>query len=64
MQVANRSFKEFEPVAYSKQVVAGMNYEIEYDIGDGEKMRVKVFEPLPYTNDLPQVSSVKIIPAP
>ena len=47
----------FAPIKYSKQVVAGMNYEIWYDIGNGENARVLIFVPLAYTNDPPQVKS-------
>ena len=48
---ANAKFDKFEPIRYSQQVVAGMNYKIVYDIGEGRTIYVSVYQPLPYTND-------------
>ena len=64
IQKANRYFKTFKPISYSYQIVAGTNYEIIYEIEDGRKMKVRIFEPLPYTNDLPEVQNIEYIEAP
>ena len=48
---ANAKFDRFVPIKYSQQVVAGMNYKIVYDIGEGRTIFVSVYQPLPYTND-------------
>jgi cystatin-A/B len=53
---ANRQFTEFEPVKVQKQVVAGMNYKVKIQVDNGEFIHVKIFFPLPHTNEGPQVS--------
>ena len=54
---ANAKFDKFEPIRYSQQVVAGMNYKIVYDIGEGRTIYVSVYQPLPYTNDPAVINS-------
>ena len=47
----NEEYTEvFEPISYSQQVVAGMNFSIIYDIGNGRRLKVDAFQPLAYTN--------------
>ena len=40
----NTEFYSFEPLYYKSQVVAGMNYEVIYDVGYGEYITVKYFQ--------------------
>ena len=49
-ETGNQYNEIFEPISFSQQVVAGMNYSILYDIGNGQTLKVDVFQPLPYTN--------------
>lgn len=51
--------KKFEPVKYRSQIVAGTNYWFKVDVGDGKYIHVKMFEPLPYTNEPGEVESVE-----
>ena len=46
---AGKTFDSLEPVKYTQQVVAGMNYHIKYRVSDGSHIHVKVFKPLPHT---------------
>nr|XP_045006992.1 cystatin-B-like [Jaculus jaculus] len=46
----NRKFSVFKAVSYRSQVVAGTNYFIKVDVGDGEFIHMKVFESLPHEN--------------
>ena len=40
----NEEYSEvFEPISFSQQVVAGMNYSIIYDIGNGRRLKVDAF---------------------
>ena len=39
----NSEFSEFEPKFYSSQVVAGMNYEVKFYVGDGQWLVAKVY---------------------
>lgn len=34
--LTNQSFESFEPMYFKQQVVAGLNYEVLYDLGFGE----------------------------
>ena len=56
--MGDRDFTEFIPLEYSSQTVNGTNYEIKYSIGDNQTIIVKVYEPLPNTNAVPQIKSV------
>ena len=51
-------YSKFVPLSYKQQVVAGMNYKVTYDVGNGQTIEAKVFVPLPYTNAAPQVMEV------
>ena len=41
------------------QVVAGTNYWFKVDVGNGEYLFVKVFKPLPYTGNPPELVEVE-----
>ena len=43
----NTTYTTFEALSYKTQVVAGINYTIEVNVGDSKKVFVKVFKPLP-----------------
>ena len=45
---AGKSFETFEPVKYTKQVVAGMVYHVKINVG-GEHIHARVYQPLPHT---------------
>merc|ERR1712086_420907 len=47
----------FKVCSYTTQVVAGMNYDVVIALDRGTA-HVKIFKPLPYTNNPPQVTSV------
>ncbi|PVD28793.1 hypothetical protein C0Q70_11388 [Pomacea canaliculata] len=46
---ANRSLSadSFKAVSYKSQVVAGTNYFVKIDVGDGEFIHVRIFQALP-----------------
>lgn len=54
----NAKFTTFEAVEYTTQVVAGTNYRIKVDIGDGKFLNVKVFKPLPCNGTELEVTEV------
>ena len=56
----NVQFDRFQAVSYRSQVVAGVNYFIKVDVGNGSFIHIKVFVPLPYTNLPPSLSDVQI----
>ena len=58
-QKAGKEYADFTPVAYSQQVVAGMIYTVKFSVGNGKSIEAQVFEPLPYTNDPPEVKWVQ-----
>jgi hypothetical protein len=43
---AGRNFETFEPISFTSQLVCGINYEVKAHIGNGEHIRVTIFEPL------------------
>ena len=45
---AGKQFGTFEAVKYTSQVVAGINFQIKYNVGDSH-IHAKVFKPLPHT---------------
>eukprot|EP00667_Euglena_gracilis_P018501 EG_transcript_19656 len=51
---------EFEPISYRSQVVAGTNYFVKVRVGRNEYLHVRIFKPLPYTHEEPQVVSVQV----
>ncbi|KAL4440791.1 hypothetical protein ABPG74_013772 [Tetrahymena malaccensis] len=56
-----KSFTSLTVTAYSSQVVAGTNHLLEAQANDGTKVSLKVFEPLPYTNQPTQLSEAKLL---
>ena len=51
----NKSYDTFNPVAVKTQVVAGLNYLFKVDVGNGEFIWVKVYQPLPHTGEPPEL---------
>ena len=56
-------FAKFQPKSYSKQVVAGMNYNVLIKTEQGD-MLVKIYEPLPMTGTPPLVTDVSFVNTP
>jgi len=48
----------FTPVAVRKQVVAGTNYWVKVQVGEGNYIHVKIFKPLPHTGAPAEVKEV------
>ncbi|XP_060092828.1 cystatin-A-like [Heteronotia binoei] len=46
----NQRYPVFNAVEYRSQVVAGMNYFIKIDVGQGKYVHLRVFEALPCNN--------------
>ena len=45
------TYAKFDAVKFATQVVAGVNYKIKVDVGDGKYVHVKVHVPLPNKNE-------------
>jgi len=45
------TFVVFEPRSFVSQVVAGTNYRVTIDVGDGRAVVATVFAPLPHTGN-------------
>ena len=43
----NSKFETFEPINYTTQVVAGTNFKVKVDVGEGKYIHVKYHRPLP-----------------
>ena len=56
----NETFSKFEPLSFKSQVVAGVNYFVKVDIGNGNII-LRIYKPLPHTNEQPSLSSLKKI---
>jgi len=41
---AGLEFEQFTPVSYAKQVVAGLNYFIKVDVGNGDAVILKIYQ--------------------
>jgi len=54
---ANMAFSQYTVVSYTSQVVAGTNFIIKVDVSTHE-LEVKVFRPLPHTNEPPRLIDV------
>eukprot|EP01029_Cantina_marsupialis_P010355 TRINITY_DN235717_c0_g1_i1.p1 TRINITY_DN235717_c0_g1~~TRINITY_DN235717_c0_g1_i1.p1 ORF type:complete len:144 (-),score=40.37 TRINITY_DN235717_c0_g1_i1:102-533(-) len=54
----NRNFVTFQPVLWSSQVVAGVNYMVKVRVGYNEYVHIEIFSPLPYTKEGPRVVGV------
>ena len=46
-QALGATYATFEAVQYTTQDVAGTNYKIKVNVGDGKYVHIKVFVPLP-----------------
>lgn len=57
---AGATFEKFDAVKYTSQVVAGTNYWFKVEVGGDKYAHVKVFKPLPYTNEPGQVVEVQV----
>ena len=49
-EILGETFKVFEPILYTTQVVAGTNYNIKVHIGDERFIHMKIYVPLPVYN--------------
>ncbi len=56
----NRSLNVFKPIEIKSQVVAGMNYRVKIEIDNNEFIHVKIFRPLPHTNEQPSIVSAEV----
>eukprot|EP00418_Pyrodinium_bahamense_P066227 CAMPEP_0179101504 /NCGR_PEP_ID=MMETSP0796-20121207/46933_1 /TAXON_ID=73915 /ORGANISM="Pyrodinium bahamense, Strain pbaha01" /LENGTH=183 /DNA_ID=CAMNT_0020799355 /DNA_START=64 /DNA_END=615 /DNA_ORIENTATION=+ len=57
----NGVFSKFQAVSVSKQVVAGMNYFVKVDVGDGQFVHLRIYEALPVKNAKPKLEAVKLV---
>ena len=55
--MAHKTYYTFQAVKYQSQVVAGTNYIIKV-LADNTYIHIKIFKPLPYTNQPPTLSNV------
>ncbi len=54
----NRTFNNWEVVAFRSQVVAGTNFKLKISVGDEEYVHVRVFRSLPYAGSQLEVKEV------
>ena len=47
---------EYKAVSYTSQVVAGTNYKVKVHIQGNDFIQIKVYVPLPYTGNPPELS--------
>lgn len=52
-----KSLGEYVAVVFSSQVVAGTNFFVKIRVGGDEHIHVRIFRPLPHTNEGPSVHS-------
>ncbi|XP_069058827.1 cystatin-A1-like isoform X2 [Pleurodeles waltl] len=50
------NFGTFKAESYISQVVAGLNCIVKVNIGGGSCVHIKIFVPLPHTNEGPQLN--------
>ena len=59
------AYKKFVALSFRQQVVAGMNYVIDFraerENGEVVKLQIKVFQPLPHTGQGPQLSGLSLL---
>lgn len=55
-----QTFTSFVAVGFKSQVVAGTNYLIDVK-ADDKNVQIKVFKPLPHTNEGPQLSEANLV---
>lgn len=44
-----QTLEHFVPIKIRKQVVAGMNYWVKVQVGEGAFIHIKIYKPLPHT---------------
>nr|XP_020841814.1 cystatin-A [Phascolarctos cinereus] len=54
---SNEKYDRFEAVEYKTQVVAGTMYFIKVCVGGDQYVHLKVFKPLPYSNEPMELSN-------
>ncbi|XP_028414507.1 cystatin-B-like [Dendronephthya gigantea] len=57
---AGSKFDKYEAISFRPQVVAGTNYFVKVDIGDGKYVHLRVFQPLPNTGQGPELSGIEL----
>ena len=59
--IADAQFDMFQIIGFTKQVVAGMIYQVKIRVKDGEQgiLHAKIFVPLPHTQQAPEVQNVR-----
>eukprot|EP00826_Nyctotherus_ovalis_P051843 TRINITY_DN6501_c0_g1_i7.p1 TRINITY_DN6501_c0_g1~~TRINITY_DN6501_c0_g1_i7.p1 ORF type:complete len:106 (-),score=28.97 TRINITY_DN6501_c0_g1_i7:45-362(-) len=57
----NTSFSVFNPLSYQTQVVAGINYKVKVDVGEGKEISVVIFKALPCYGGNLEVSKASFI---
>ena len=55
------SFTVFTAATYTSQVVAGTNYLVDVEVDEGKSLRVKIFRPLPHTNEGPKLTEAGFV---
>lgn len=56
---AGSKFPEFVAVSYKTQVVAGTNYFIKVNVGDGNFIHLRVYKKLPHAGSTLELSALK-----
>ncbi|XP_064627376.1 cystatin-A-like [Lineus longissimus] len=58
---AGKTYSMYEPIQYKTQVVAGTNYDIKIQVSWNpvKFIIIRIFKPLPYLNEGPQLISVE-----
>nr|XP_060616887.1 cystatin-A-like [Anolis sagrei ordinatus] len=50
-QKENKKYSIFKAIEFKTQLVAGTNYFIKVDVGQGEYIHLRVFKPLPQSGE-------------
>lgn len=56
---AGTKFSQFVAKSYKTQVVAGTNYFIKVDVGDGNFVHLRVYQTLPHAGSTLELSAIK-----
>jgi len=57
---SGRTFSIFNPVEVASQVVAGTNYFVKIDVGEGEYVHVRIFQPLACNGTEPSLHNFQL----